>query len=64
MITAAPPICLAASVGCGYVSRRVLARIIVEKSEVENCGPRVAEGLEDYHAQRRQLKLMMTENAR
>ena len=51
----APPICLAASVGSGYVSRKVMVRIIVERNEVDNCGPAFARSLEDYHAQHRQL---------
>ena len=41
MITAAPPIRPATPVGYGYVPRRVLALIIVERNEVDNRGPRV-----------------------
>ena len=60
MITAAPPICLTASVGCGSVSRKELARRIGERNEVDNCGFGVAQRPEYYHTQHRQLELKMT----
>ena len=57
MITAAPLICLAASVTCVYLLRNGLVRKIGERTEVDNCGPGVAQRPEDYHTQHRQLKL-------
>ena len=56
VITAAPLICLAASVACVYVSRNGWVRKIGERTEVDNCGPGVAQRPEDYHTQHRQLK--------
>ena len=56
MITAAPLICLAASVARVYVSRHGLVRKIGERIEVDNCGPGVAQRPEDYHTQHRQLQ--------
>ena len=47
VITAAPLICLAASVACVYVSRNGWVRKIGERTEVDNCGPGVAQRPED-----------------
>ena len=57
VITVAPRIRLAASVACVYVSRNGLVRKIGGRTEVDNCGPGVAQRPEDYHTQHRQLKL-------
>ena len=56
MITAAPLISLAASVACVYVSRNGLVRNIGGRTEVDNCGPGVAQLPEDYNTQHRQFK--------
>ena len=58
MITAAPLICLAASVVCVYVARNGLVQKIGERTEMDYCGPGVAQRPEDYHTQHRQLNLL------
>ena len=63
VITAAPLICLAASVVCVYVSRNGLVQKIGERTEMDYCGSGVAQRPADYHTQHRHLKLKMTANA-
>ena len=49
MITAAPPLCGAVHGWCGLVSRRVVARIIVERNGLDKKVCFDGESLEEFH---------------
>ena len=49
MITAAPPLCGAVHGWCGLVSRRVVARIIVERNALNQKVRFAGESIEEYH---------------